>query len=83
MPRAEGPASGGLLKVHVVPNAKRASVVKIDGQTFEVKVDERPERGRANKRLLEIMSEHLGVPKSKLVLVSGAGSRDKTIMLVP
>ncbi len=83
MPGAEGPASGGLLRIRVVPNAKRASVVKIDSQTFEVKVDERAERGRANKRLLEIMSEHLGVPKSKLVLVSGAGSRDKTIMLVP
>ncbi len=83
MPGAEGYRSGGVLKVRVVPNARRASVVKMDDKTFEVKVDGRAERGRANRRLLEIMSEYLGVPKSKLVLVSGARSRDKTVMVVP
>lgn len=67
----------------MVPNARKASVVRIDGESFEVKVDERAERGRANKRLLEIMAEHLGVPKSKLVLVSGAKSRDKVVMVAP
>ncbi len=83
MPGAEGYGPGAVLRVRVVPNARRASVVKIDDKTFEVKVDERAERGRANRRLLEIMSEYLGVPKSKLVLVSGARSRDKAVMVVP
>ncbi len=83
MPGAVGYGSGGLLKVRVVPNARRASVVKIDDKSFEVKVNERAEAGRANRRLLEIMSEYLGVPKSKLVLASGARSRDKTVMVVP
>ncbi len=82
-----GSSSGGegvlFLKVHVVPNARQASVVRMDDATFEVRVDERAERGRANRRLLELMSEHLGVPRSKLALVRGATSRDKTVMLAP
>lgn len=71
------------LKVHVVPNARDAGVVKIDLDTLEVRVDARAERGRANKRLLELVSEYLGVPRSKVMLVAGARSRDKTILVVP
>ena len=70
-----------LLKVHVVPNARKAEVVRIDDGTLEVRVDESPERGRANKRLLEIISDYLRVPKSKVTLVAGARTRDKTILV--
>ncbi len=66
----------------MVPNAKKASVVKIDDKTFEVRVDVRAEQGKANRRLLEIMSDYLDVPKSKLAIVSGAKSRDKTMVVV-
>ncbi|MDG7009045.1 MAG: DUF167 domain-containing protein [Nitrososphaerota archaeon] len=72
-----------LLRVHVAPNAREAGVVRVDDTTLEVKVDEEAERGRANRRLLEIMSDYLGVPKSKLKLVAGARSRDKTILVTP
>ena len=72
-----------LLKVHVAPNAREAGVVRVDDTTLEVKVDERAERGRANRRLLVIVSDYLGVPKSKLTLVAGARSRDKTILVAP
>ncbi len=67
----------------MVPNARKASVVSKGNNSFDVRIDERAERGRANRRLLEVMSEYLGVPKSKLVLAGGARSRDKTIIVVP
>lgn len=70
-----------LLKIHVVPNARRAEVARLDDGTLEVRVDERPERGRANKRLLEIIAGYLRVPKSKVTLVAGARSRDKTVLV--
>lgn len=71
------------LKIHVVPNAREAGVAMVDQTTFEVRVDERAEGGKANRRLLEILSDHLGVPKSKVMLVTGARSRDKTILVAP
>jgi uncharacterized protein (TIGR00251 family) len=67
------------IRVHVTPNAREVSIVKIDGVTFEVRIDEKAMRGRANKKLLEIMSEHFEVPKSRVFIVRGAKSRDKII----
>ena len=63
-----------LVRVRVTPNAKRAMVVRVAEASFEVKVD-----ARANKRLLEILSEHLEIPKSRISLVKGARSRDKVL----
>jgi uncharacterized protein (TIGR00251 family) len=67
------------IKVHVTPNAKEARVVKVGDDSFEVKVDEKAMDGRANKRLLEILSEHFDVPKSRILVVRGAKSRDKIL----
>ena len=49
------------IKVHVTPNAKEARVSKVSEGVYEVKIDERATEGRANKKLLEIMSEYLRV----------------------
>jgi uncharacterized protein len=57
-------------------------VTKIGDVSFEVKVDERAQRGRANKRLQEILSEYFNVSKSKISIVSGAKSRDKILEVV-
>ncbi len=70
---------GVLIRVRVTPNAKRARVTKVAETSFEVKVDARAEDGRANRRLLEILSEHFDVPKSKVSIVSGVRSRDKLL----
>ena len=68
-----------LISVHVTPNSKESRVTKVGDASFDVKVDEKATGGRANKRLVEILSEHFGVPKSKISIVRGAKSRDKTV----
>lgn len=68
-----------LVKVHVTPNARAPLVVKVDESDLEVRVDERAEGGAANKRLLEILSEHYGVPRSSIAIVRGTKSRDKVL----
>ena len=73
---------GMLIKVHVIPNAKEARVTKLSETDFDVKVDEKAEGGRANKRLVEIMSEHFKVPKSQIVIRSGTKSRDKVLEII-
>ena len=72
-----------LIRVRVAPNAREASVVKVGEASFEVKVDERAIGGRANRRLLELLSEHFKVPKSRVSIVSRAKSRDKIIEIIP
>ena len=71
-----------LIRVRVTPNAKRPLVVRVAEGTFEAKVDERAEGGKANKRLLEILSEYMGVPRSTMRIVGGARSREKVVEVV-
>ena len=71
-----------LIKVLVTPNAKEAKVTRISDANYEVKVDERAVEGKANKRLVEILSEHFSVPKSKIAILKGAKSRDKIVKVI-
>jgi uncharacterized protein (TIGR00251 family) len=71
-----------LIRVHVTANARESHVTKVGEADFEVKVDEKAIGGRANKRLVEILAEYFGVPKSRISIVSGAKSRDKVLEVV-
>ncbi len=68
-----------LVHVRVSPNAKEARVTEAGHASFEVRVDEKATGGRANKRLVEILAEHFGVPKAKVRIVKGARSREKVV----
>ncbi len=72
-------AEGMLIRVLVTPNAKEVRVTKVDDASFEVRVDEKATGGRANKRLVEILSDHFEVPRSRIRIVKGAKSRDKLV----
>jgi uncharacterized protein (TIGR00251 family) len=65
--------------VHVTPNAKTSEVTKLDENSFKVRVDAAPIKGKANIRLLEILSEYFQVPKSSIRILKGRGSRCKLV----
>ena len=71
-----------LISVRITSGARETRVTKTGETSFEVRVDEKAIDGRANKRLLEILSEHFGVPKSKITIVRGAKSRDKIVSII-
>jgi uncharacterized protein len=71
-----------LIKVRVISNAKEERVTQTGETSFEVRVGEKPVGGRANKRLLEILSEHFNVPKSRIAIVRGVKSRDKIVEII-
>lgn len=65
------------IKVKCHPGSKKESINKKDEETLEVFVKEKPERGEANKRVLEILSEHFKVSFRKIKIVKGAKSQNK------
>jgi uncharacterized protein len=73
---------GMIIKVHVTPNSREARVTRVSEGSLEVKVNEPPEGGKANKRLQEMLSEYFNVPKSKIVIVRGTKSRDKIVNII-
>ena len=72
-----------LIKVRVTPGAKGSHVAKVGEADYEVRVDEAAVEGRANKRLVEILSEYFGVKKSRIVIKRGTRSRDKILEILP
>ena len=66
----------------MTPNAKQERVVKVSEYYYEVRVDERAVDGGANKRLLEILAEHFKIPKSRISIVRGTRSRNKTVLVI-
>ncbi len=62
----------------MVPRARREGVTP-EGEVLVVRVREPPEGGRANRRVVELLAKHFGVPKSQVEIVRGHRSREKLV----
>lgn len=65
--------------MRVKPHAARAGVLGRHGDGIKVAVRAAPERGKANRELLQVLGVALGVEASALAIVSGAGAQDKRL----
>jgi uncharacterized protein (TIGR00251 family) len=72
-----------VLRVHVQPGAGRSAVVGRHGDAVTIKVAAPPEGGRANEAVIELLATSLGLPASRVTLVSGATSRSKRFRVGP
>jgi len=70
---------GYVLKLHVVPGAGKTAVAGLHGDRLKVKVAAPPEKGRANKELLNFLARSLKVPRQAVHLTVGATSRAKVV----
>ena len=68
------------LRVKVIPKSSRTELVEVlpDG-TWKIKLAAAPEKGEANRALLEFLAEKLGVAKTRVRIVSGETSRLKRV----
>ena len=72
------------ITVKLTPKASRNAIQGwadgADGQKFlKVSVTAAPEKGKANKALIELLAQKLDVPKSAFTIVRGAADRLKII----
>lgn len=76
-----------LIKIKVFPNSKKQEVIKKSEDSFEVKVKAKPQKGEANKEVMEILTSYFKISKSKIRLIKGFKKRNKifkiTISLKP
>lgn len=66
-----------LIKVKIFPHSSKEEIVKKSEDSFEIKVKEKPIRGEANRRVAEILSSFLKVPKEKIRLIRGFKEKNK------
>jgi uncharacterized protein (TIGR00251 family) len=69
------------LQLRVSPGAARSAVVGRHGAAWKVRVAAAPEAGKANEALVRLLADTLAVPLRNVEIVSGHGSRDKTVAL--
>ena len=70
-----------LLHVRVQPKARANAVVGWRGETLRVSVTATPEDGKANRAVIALLAESLGVAATSISLVRGVRSRDKWFRL--
>lgn len=70
----------GRLALRVTPGARVESVELGDGRVL-VKVRVKPEDGKANAAVLDLLADALGIATSRLRLLRGATGRDKLVQL--
>jgi uncharacterized protein (TIGR00251 family) len=74
-------SQGYILRLTVVPGASRTEVVGLHGERLKLRVAAAPEKGAANRKLLEFIADRLGLPKKAVRLSAGAHSREKVVAI--
>ena len=72
---------GICLKIKVLPRASKTEFCGIAGDEIKIKLQSPPVDGKANKALIEFLSEFFGISKSCVELLSGETSRKKRVFL--
>ncbi|GAB4537745.1 MAG: hypothetical protein Fur0020_06470 [Thermodesulfovibrionia bacterium] len=78
MKRAKG---GVVINIKVEPRSSYSGIVGIHGDGLKVRLKSPPVEGRANKELVDILSDELGIPRSDIEIISGKASRNKLVRL--
>ena len=71
---------GVLISLKLVPNSKRTEII-VDENSIKIKVTAQPIENKANKALLDFLSKFLKIPKSKIQIVRGQTSKEKTLLI--
>lgn len=72
---------GLLLSIRLTPRAARDGIDGVVADRVHARVRAVPEDGRANKALVELVAEEIGVPKSTVTVASGQTARLKTVLV--
>ena len=70
------------LKVKVKPGSRKNEIKVISNDTLEVRVTAVPEKGKANKAVIDLLSKHYKIPKSAVTILRGESSKEKLIEIL-
>ena len=67
------------IELKVIARAKKEIVEKISENNYRIKVSSPPEKGKANKRVIELLALELRVKKQDIKIISGETSNRKIL----
>ena len=74
-------ADGTILPVRAHPGARRNEIRGVQDGMLKVSVTQAPEKGKANKAVIELLSKKLGLKKSQIELIAGETSHQKRFLV--
>jgi len=74
--------TGYLLKIQVAPGASANQIVGPYGDRLKIRIAAAPEKGEANRTLLDYLAQRLGLAKNQLRLKSGSRDRSKVVEII-
>ena len=73
---------GVVFTAKIVPGSSRTAVCGLLDEMLKIKVSAPPEKGKANKCLLDFLAKQLGVKKKTIKIVSGKTSAVKSVQVL-
>jgi uncharacterized protein (TIGR00251 family) len=70
---------GNRLEVKVTPNAGRNAIAGWRDDVLQIKIAAAPEKGKANRELIDFLGRVLGVKKSDITIIQGQTGRNKSL----
>ncbi|MBU1006574.1 MAG: DUF167 domain-containing protein [Candidatus Omnitrophica bacterium] len=67
------------IKVKVITGAKKEEILKLSETEYKIKVSCPPEKGKANQRIIRLLSDKFGVAKSRIRIISGKTNSRKIV----
>lgn len=68
-----------IITVNVNPRSRFERVEKIDAKSYRVSFNVSPKNGRANSKLIELLSGYFNVSKSNIIIRLGKASTEKVV----
>ena len=69
------------ITVKVIPRSSRPGIVGWEGNVLKIKIGAAPVEGLANKALVTLLANELGIAKGRVEIVSGRSSRLKSVRI--
>ncbi len=70
-----------VITVKIVPGSSRTEAMGMYEQMYKIKIAAPPEKGKANKMLINFLAEQFGIKKNTIQIKSGQTSAVKQILL--
>jgi len=71
--------TGVVFQIRVVPRASRSEIAGIQDGALKLRITAPPVEGKANDACIRLLAEKLGVKRTQVTILSGAGARTKTV----
>jgi len=69
------------IRVKVKANQKKESMICLADDRFEIHIKQKPERGEANRRIIQIFDDHFKNPEGGVRIINGHHTRTKLLKI--